>query len=44
MYYYYDPRIVSGDGSKMVHGELDLLLGDSSSFSSNHIVMLTENY
>ena len=27
----------------MVHGELDLLLGDSSSFASNDIVMLTEN-
>ena len=33
----------SGDGSKMVHGEFDLLLGDCSGFVSNHVVMLTEN-
>ena len=33
----------SGDGSKMVHGEFDLLLGDCSGFVSNRVVMLTEN-
>ena len=38
-----EPRIKSREGFNVVHGELDLLLGDTTDVRSSHVIVLTED-